>query len=94
MVKTLKGLALIGTIILAMGVAGSIETTYTMKAEVVESSATLATLKDTTGNLWEVYNLQDDNCLTVGQKVKVTFHSNFTDSTREDDIIEKVRVIK
>jgi hypothetical protein len=37
--------------------------------------------------LWEV----NDNNYVEGETVKISFHDNFTESTREDDIIKKVK---
>jgi hypothetical protein len=51
----------------------------------VEGNTTL--FIDPCGYLWEV----NDNNYVEGETVKVYFHDNFTETTRKDDIIKKVK---
>ena len=65
---------------------GYIETHYTMNCKVTNADDKIITVIDNTGNLWDFYG----EGLSQGDAVKVTFFTNTTDNTREDDEIIKV----
>ena len=77
------------TFFIAPIIAGTIETTYTMNAEIVGISGDLVLLEDSTGEIWEFYG----EGFHVGDNVKVRFFTNYTDNTRYDDEVEKVKII-
>lgn len=68
------------------GIVGVIETRYTMISTVVEVEENIIVVEDTTGNVW---SFEGDNFRT-GDEVVVTFFTNHTDNTRQDDEIKKV----
>ena len=59
---------------------------YEMDCEVVEIVDNVITLEDSTGNLWEV----EDINLELGETYTVVFFNNDT-SIRTDDEIEKIK---
>ena len=67
-------------------IGGTIQTTYTMTAEVVSADYGTIAIVDETGELFAFCG----DGFSVGDKVKVRFNTNFTDSTREDDEVRKV----
>lgn len=67
-------------------VTGTIESHYSIEGSIIEVSADETLIKDTTGNLWTIF----ENDYTVGETVKITFDNNKTDNTRVDDYILKV----
>lgn len=70
------------------GIAGWYETHYTIEAKVIDIEADgCVVVEDTTGNIWADYA----EGFRIGDKVKVTFFTNYTDETRKDDIIEKIK---
>lgn len=79
------GIIIICFIILP-GIAGWFDTHYTMNCEVDNVDGEVITVIDQTGNLWDFCG--DD--FHRGDRVKVTFFNNTTDSTRYDDEIIKV----
>ena len=68
----------------------SLQHNYTQVCEVYEVSDTYTTLIDPCGYLWDIY----DTNYAVGDTVKVSFHDNFTDFNREDDVVLKVKRVK
>jgi len=68
------------------GLAGYIETHYTMTCEVDNVEGEIITVLDGTGNLWDFCG----DGFRKGDRVKVTFFNNTTDYTRYDDEIIKV----
>ena len=87
--KTLETIALIiGFIIfiLVVGRIGYWELHYKMDCEVVEIVDNVIPLEDSTGNLWEV----EDINLELGETYTVVFFNNNT-SIRTDDEIEKIK---
>lgn len=69
-----------------MGLAGNLETTYNMDAEVIQEGVLL----DARGDIWD---FEDDN-FKVGDKVKVTFFDNYTINKISDDEIVKIKLNK
>lgn len=67
------------------GVTGYIDTHYNRCGYVVEHSNGVVTIEDTTGNLWDY---EDD--IELGTYVKMSMHTNGTDSIITDDIIKKI----
>lgn len=87
--KALETIALIiGFIIfiLVVGRIGYWDLYYEMDCEVVEIVDNVITLEDSTGNLWEV----EDINLELGETYTVVFFNNDT-SIRIDDEIEKIK---
>lgn len=60
---------------------------YTQICDVYSVEGNTTLFIDPCGYLWEV----NDNNYVEGETVKISFHDNFTESTREDDIIKKVK---
>ena len=89
MKKILNGmlgmLVIVGFVVL-VGIAGYIETHYTMECEVVKIEGNVITLEDEVGYLWEV---EDEN-LEMNKTYKVEFSTNDT-TDRTDDKITKVK---
>lgn len=71
-------------------VGGYIETHYTKVLTVSEVKDDLITVKNQWGNEWCFYGDE----FKVGDVVKVTFFTNNTDHTNEDDEIVKVKKVK
>ena len=81
-------LAFITIFLILPGFAGYLETHYTMEAKVVNFEVgNIVIIEDTTGNLWAV----EAEGFKVGDKVKATFCTNYTDNKREDDSVEKIK---
>lgn len=60
---------------------------YTQICDVYLVDDTTTVFIDPVGYLWEV----NDTDYVKGETVKLYFHDNFTEYTREDDIIKKVK---
>lgn len=71
-------------------IGGYIDTHYTVQADVYKKEDNSVYLIDGAGYIWEITDRDD---LIIGQSVKIKFHNNTTDYTREDDIIESVKVL-
>lgn len=87
--KALETIALIIGFIIFILVVGRIsywDLYYEMDCEVVEIVDNVITLEDSTGNLWEV----EDINLELGETYTVVFFNNDT-SARTDDEIEKIK---
>ncbi len=78
-------LVIVGFVVL-VGIAGYIETHYTMECEVVKIEGNVITLEDKVGYLWEV---EDEN-LEMNKTYKVEFSTNDT-TDRTDDKITKIK---
>lgn len=87
MKKILNGmlgmLVIVGFVVL-LGIAGYIETHYTMECEVVKIEGNVITLEDKVGYLWEV---EDEN-LEMNKIYKVEFSTNDTTNRTDDKIIK------
>ena len=82
------GLAFFFTFIFVVGFTTSeCETKYRMDGTVYSVTGEEIIIEDSTGNLWLLF----DDGFQVGEKVRVTFFNNYTDYTREDDEILKVK---
>ena len=77
-------------IIGAAGIAGKIETSYSMDCIIIEVNFDKILAKDITGDIWAFVG--ED--YTVGDAVRISFFNNYTDNTRIDDKITKVKRIK
>ena len=87
--KALETIALIISFIIFILVVGRIsywDLYYEMDCEVVEIVDNVITLEDSTGNLWEV----EDINLELGETYTVVFFNNDT-SIRTDDEIEEIK---
>lgn len=60
---------------------------YTQICDVYLVDDTTTVFIDPVGYLWEV----NDTDYVKGETVKLYFHDNFTEYTREDDVIKKVK---
>jgi len=91
LIKDVLGVvAIICCSIIIPGIAGWFETTYKMNGIVYSINNGIITLEDTSGNQWEVTDLD----LEVGQKVSIIFFDNGTPNNRLDDEVRKVKEIK
>ena len=67
------------------------DTHYTMDGTVVSTSFNGGIcIEDTTGNLWDMDNVG----YCRGDQVRLVFFTDYTDDTREDDEIIKIKRIK
>ena len=88
--QDVQGVLFLLLIVLALGIAGNIETHYNRKdCVVVEVKEDLVTVEDSYGHLWEYYA---ETPIEVGTKVDLRIYTNCTDETNTDDEIVKVRV--
>ena len=87
----IAGIVLGVTIIGSMIISGYSDTHYTVQAQVYSIKDNTVLLIDGAGYIWEVTDRKD--LITKGQDVKIKFFNNTTDYTREDDIIESVKVL-
>lgn len=89
--ETLVGICLVIIMFIILPcIGGYIDTHYTMDCEIKENNNDIITVKDATNNLWEFYG----EGYHKGDIVKVTFYNNTTLSSREDDEITKVKILK
>ena len=72
---------------LVPGFVGAVETHYTMESTVIETTANEIVVEDKTGNVWSF----EGDVYQVGEEVRVVFFTNYTDNTRNDDIIVRVK---
>lgn len=87
-VKNIVGCVLVFSVLVgSVCVAGTIETTYTMDAEIVAISGEKVSLIDSMGEEWVFFG----QGFRIGDSVKVQFFTNGTDDTRLDDVIENVK---
>ena len=76
--------------IIIPGIAGNIETHYTMTGIVTDiEKNNVVIVEDTTGNIWAIHAEGH----AIGENVKIYFDNNFTENDREDDIIENIKRI-
>lgn len=86
-----------GTVVLIVIVIGILllggysDTHYSVQADVYQIDNNSVLLIDGAGYIWEVTDRPD--LYYKGQSVKIYFNNNCTDHTREDDIIERVKVL-
>jgi secreted trypsin-like serine protease len=76
------------TFIIIIGFCGRLETRYSCVATVLSNENDSVLLVDGAGYIWE---LVDKSEFKKGDFVKIYFNNNYTDYTREDDIIIKVK---
>lgn len=81
--------AIVGIIVFFVlpAIADTYQHNYTQICNVYSVEGNTTLFIDPCGYLWEV----NDNNYVEGEAVKVYFHDNFTETTREDDIIKKVK---
>ena len=87
MKNVINAIIFISVLLIVLGIAGNIESHYKITAEVVKVENGSVFYEDVTGNIWE----EKTDGYEVGDMVKIKFYNNHTDSTREDDVIEKVK---
>lgn len=90
MKNAIAGILVIILFFIIPGAAGYIDTHYTMTCKVVEISGKRVIVEDKTENVWEFFG----DGFSEGDKIKVTFYNNTTDSTRMDDEIVKTEILK
>lgn len=88
--------ATIGTVVAIIflglaGIAGGYETHYKMNCEVVKIENNICYVEDERGECYGFEQKKDS--YEVGDKLKVTFFTNCTDSNIYDDEIEKVKKV-
>lgn len=87
----LSEFALILTLLLLFTIAGYGDSHYIMKGTVVSTSFNGdICIEDTAGNLWDMAN----KGYCRGDRVFMMFFTDYTDNTREDDEIVKIKRIK
>ena len=81
--------AIVGVIVFFVlpAVADTYQHNYTQICDVYLVDDTTTVFIDPVGYLWEI----NDTDYVKGETVKLYFHDNFTEYTREDDIIKKVK---
>ena len=68
-------------------IADTYQSYYTQYGEVYLCDINETLIVDATGNIWSVYDTE----FNEGETVKITFYTNHTDYTREDDEIVKIK---
>lgn len=86
---TVIGIAFITLLLLLLIVGGYADTRYSTVAEVLSVNEDGTIFVDGAGYVWSVY----DTDYHKGQFVKLYFHNNTTDYTRNDDRIVKVKIL-
>ena len=76
--------------IIVPGFVGRLENIYTMKATVTQIQGEEIIVEDSTGNVWAF----SGNGYLEGDKLQLTFDTNYTDNNRLDDEIIKAKIIK
>lgn len=86
--KTIKRVAIIAiVVIISLLIYDRQINYYTMKGIVYEIDGDVLVLLDSTDNLWEI---DYTDTLKVGDKIKIEFHTNYTDDERIDDKITAI----
>ena len=81
----IKNILIVLAIVIAIGIIGNMESTYTRTATVTNSNNGIVTIKDNCGYSWEY-----KGSATVGDTVTLVMHDNHT-SKITDDIIKGVK---
>ena len=91
MKNIIKTVATIAIIFVFFASLGHIETHYTQTGTITETNNNTeeVTVIDETGNEWTFYGTG----YTENDKVRIKFHTNFTDNNRTDDRIENIKVL-
>lgn len=87
-----KAIGCVGAVIMffvVIGLVGNIETHYTREAKVVSVSNGVATFECSCGYLWD-WELENGESFRKGDDVTLVMHTNYTDNTITDDVIEKI----
>ena len=74
--------ALITVIILTV----CVESRYSLDAKVIEKNDSIITFEDTTGNLWNVEDIE--NIYQIGNDVRLTWKDKGTEFKTDDEIIK------
>lgn len=85
----IKGFAIALIGIITLSCVSLIETTYTMKAHVIDVKGTKVLAIDDTGEPWEFYTDE----ISVNDNIKLIFDDNHTNN-RRDDVIKNYKIIK
>ena len=87
-IRNIIGCVLVFAVLIgSVCVAGTVETTYTMDAEIIAISEEEVSLIDSMGEDWVFFG----QGFRIGDSVRVRFFTNGTDDTRLDDVIENVK---
>ena len=89
--KYLAGILFISVIFIGNAVISFTENTYDLKCNVISNRNNEVVFKDFKNQLW-VYDT-DDSSFREGDLIKVTFHNNYTDHNRNDDLIVSINKI-
>ena len=81
----IKKILIVLVIIMAIGIMGNIESTYTRTATITNSESGIVTAKDNCGYIW-----QYKGTATVGDSVTLVMNDNHT-SKITDDIVKGVK---
>lgn len=81
----IKKILIVLAMIMAIGIMGNIESTYTREATVTNSKDNIVTVKDNCGYVW-----QYKGTATIGDSVILVMNDNHT-SKVTDDIIKGVK---
>lgn len=84
MIKKVGVVVLLIFLVLAIRLAGNLDNSYVVNATVNSYSNNEVVFTDWQHDLW-VYDT--DEKFTVGDKIKVKFHTNYTEHNRRDDTI-------
>lgn len=86
----MKRFVIVLVVFVFFGLVGRFETVYTEEAKVIsidkEADEVLFQTED--GNVFAIYY---EDGFTIGEVVKLVMDNNFTEETKEDDVILKVR---
>lgn len=88
MLKKIGAVILLGFFILAVRFAGDLDNSYIIDATVNSYSHNEVVFTDWQHKIW-VYDT--DEKFAVGDKIKVKFHTNYTEHDRNDDTILWIR---
>ena len=81
----IKKILIVLTIIMAIGIMGNIESTYTRQATITNSNNGIVTAIDNCGYIWEY-----KGSATVGDSVTLVMYDNHT-SKITDDIVKGIK---
>ena len=83
-----KAVIIILTVIIGLLVYDREMNHYSMNGVVYEREGNVLVLLDDTDNLWEITD--DAKAFEIGDKIKIEFNTNGTDTERTDDIITAI----
>ena len=81
----IKKILIVLVIVIAIGIIGNMESTYTRQVTVTNSKDNIVTVEDNCGYIWEY-----KGSATIGDTVTLVMHDNHT-SKVTDDIVKGVK---